>query len=105
GELHLRSGLPVTARSLLVTLEGARPLAAIAHPFRPRSAITSVVGTLRAFVFLGSFGRRPFAALQLMQQRRSNVRRTEPLFEQTFDQMVLPFEIAALQRAADFVQE
>src|SRR5207237_8654240 len=40
-----------------------------------------------------------------MQQRGGDVGRTEALFEQTFDELVLPFEITAFQRRADFIQE
>ena len=51
------------------------------------------------------FGRgSAFPALQVMQQRGGNVGRTEALFEQALDKLVLPLELPALERGANFVK-
>src|SRR4051794_26200761 len=41
----------------------------------------------------------------MMKQGGGDVRRTEPFFEQSFDQVILSFELAAFERSAKLVQE
>src|SRR6267378_6465 len=81
-----------------------RPVVSFAVVMRwPFLAHASRPGLVR---FLGRRfgGSGPVSALQLMKQRRCNVGRAEALFEQSLDELVLPFEVAALERRADLVQ-
>src|SRR5262245_42546698 len=46
-----------------------------------------------------------FAALQMMNQCRRDIRRGEALFQQTLNHVILPLKFTALQRGAQLIQK
>src|SRR5262249_24819696 len=58
-----------------------------------------------SFLFARWFCLSAVALFQFAQQCRYNASGVEPFFEQTFDEMILSFEVAALKRGANSFQE
>ena len=84
----------------LVTAAGRPILETVATPF-PEPRTFRPLGRLLTHHFRGG---RSVSPLQMMQQRGCNVGGAEAFFEQTFDQLILPFEFARLKRGADLVE-
>jgi len=85
----------------------ARGTAVVGAHARAAVLVISAFLSFGPFIVLGArrVRGRGFAALQLGEARGRNVGGGETFFQQPFDQLVLPLELAALQQRAEFVDE
>ena len=97
GRMHGPSGAPA-ARPALLRLPGFHLASRAVSLFSQRLAHAT------RFLALDLGRGRALSALQMMKQRRSNVGRAVAFFQQAFDELILPLELAALERGAHFVE-
>src|SRR5207244_12714889 len=74
-------------------------------PARSFLSLFAIARLLNAFRYLARDGFAMRTVLQLMDHRRSDVGRAKALFEQAFDELILPFEFATLQYGAQLVEK